>query len=1216
MANVALRSEGGRPYVSSISYANYRSRINDGVSSFPGDSGPDHAWSSASERLPQWAAVVLARPARLENVRIHWGRKAAWTTSRRFEVQGWFESQWRCLANVERSSPEQVTEVRVPVEPVDAIRIRQEPGGGPEGDTNRMCVAELEAHGKPASETTVDHGRIRDAMDAEWEDAFREMRGEATAGALARMGAVEKREGGTGPIGEAERARARRNAASTGWGREVADRILADANWWLDKDDDFIYEMIPVENPRAISPSYERGCPIHGGGRKCMQTNTALPYRWQCVIGGEWWYNGAEVENPTTGETVEVWDDGDGWIAPEGFADPGTVYHFQAGWRYYVLSKLFYHPYELTIDSDDAYTGQNAITQLSLAYAITDDERYAHKVGVLLNRLAEVYRYYNGTVDEQRPLTRGYLVQVSWEEMPIHDCLVAYDLVLDTILRDVGLVEYFREKGGCDYNGDGREDAEDIRYNIQHNLFGYMYEWLHRAMAIQKGDYVVREGLVLWALGHVFANRALVEEAVDGPHGLAVNLTNNTFRDGKWWYDSPGYAVGSVTQPALQRLLSSKGGELLDDPRLRIRELVEFCIRIDCDGRLPGIGDTGGSDSREKVLNPYASCRIEELALIHTGEDGYASRLAAISEGDLNKLRARYADPHTLFHSDPIGDGASRCEPESVVFHDSGFAILRTGSDIETRKHVVLNYGKGNGGHGHKDKLAINMIAHGYDLSADLGYPTTFTHKKVEGWETHTMSHATVCVDGKAQQFATGSLGFTGRTPGTQALCATGERAYPGVADLYRRTVCLVEANGTEAYLFDVFEVSGGETHDYVFRSLSGDDGSDFEIAFEGEARTEVQEGGSLAGPDVAFGERQGAGYIRDVTRTVHDGCWQATWRVGNEDDTGIRLSMLGDAGREIFTGKGEGYGFFGKSPWDACVISRSRPGDGRRTAFAGIYEPFQVSPFIRQVTGLDVTGGIGARVELDGRTDYLIYRTDDSAPCRAEIEGTAVVLDGRLGRVTTLETGEVQLHLIHGRALCFADTTVQIDPLSVGRVTGVDPFHRTGRVVVSLEAPPSVGEVTIFKNPDYVCHSSYEVLSVAEKGPGSYEIDLNMSLVLSEGTILFADEAGGAFTTDTCLTKMEMCPGMFSGKAVYVDGVRRGTIASVSAGDEDLANRVFASGVQTDVATDRKVNCFRLAEGADLSGVGMGSRFLVCDLDLEDDLEAMRSAFLEIAAE
>jgi len=348
----------------------------------------------------------------------------------------------------------------------------------------------------------------------------------------------------------------------------------------------------------------------------------------------------------------------------------------------------------------------------------------------------------------------------------------------------------------------------------------------------------------------------------------------------------------------------------------------------------------------------------------------------------------------------------------------------------------------------------------------------------------------------------------------------------------------------------------------------------------------------------------------------VHDGCWQATWRVGNEDDTGIRLSMLGDAGREIFTGKGEGYGFFGKSPWDACVISRSRPGDGRRTAFAGIYEPFQVSPFIRQVTGLDVTGGIGARVELDGRTDYLIYRTDDSAPCRAEIEGTAVVLDGRLGRVTTLETGEVQLHLIHGRALCFADTTVQIDPLSVGRVTGVDPFHRTGRVVVSLEAPPSVGEVTIFKNPDYVCHSSYEVLSVAEKGPGSYEIDLNMSLVLSEGTILFADEAGGAFTTDTCLTKMEMCPGMFSGKAVYVDGVRRGTIASVSAGDEDLANRVFASGVQTDVATDRKVNCFRLAEGADLSGVGMGSRFLVCDLDLEDDLEAMRSAFLEIAAE
>ena len=832
MVNLALYRNGSRPYVSSISYNHHASRINDGIRPTERASTSDWAWASASEPLPQWAAVVFPRLARVDRVVIYWGKGNVYETSRRFEVQGRLDGAWVGIAAVDRKEPERTTEFVFDPIQVEAVRIWQDMDGGPEGAPGRMHVAQVEAYGSIVEGPEVDYLRIRDALREEWEGAYRAARREITREVLERIDRSPLERSAVGPVGTDAMDRARRNRASTAWGKAQAEKILKDAGWWLDKGDEFIYGMIHTQNPRAISPSYERGCPIHGGGRKCMRTNTALEYRWQCVIGGEWWYNGAVVENPSTGEPVEVWDDDDGWTAPEGFANPGTIYHFNSAWRYYVLSRLFFHPYELTIASEDAYTGDPAIVQLSHAYAITGDERYAHIVGVMLNRLAEVYRFYNGTVDEQRPLTRGYLVQVSWEENPIYDCMAAYDLVMDSMLKDEALLAFFRSRGNCDYNRDGRVDFEDIRYNIRHNLFGYMYEWLHRAMAIQKGDYIIREGMVLWALGAVLGNEELVEEAIDGRYGLAVNMSNNTFRDGKWWYDSPGYAVGAVTQVILDRLFSMKGRERIEDHRLRIRESIEFARNIVCDGRIPAIGDTGGADSRMKVQNPFANCEIDELAYIHTGDGAYRNRLLSLSEGNVDRIRERYADANLLFHADPIRGKSRPFVPRTTVFHDSGIAILRTGANIASRKHLVLNYGKGNGGHGHRDKLGINIITFGYDLACDLGYPTTFTHKKVDGWEKHTASHATVCIDGQAQEIATGSLRFYGRTPGMQAVCASGETAYPGCAEVYERTLVMVDAPGSDAYVVDLFRVSGGTTHDYMFRSLSGDDGENFRMEF------------------------------------------------------------------------------------------------------------------------------------------------------------------------------------------------------------------------------------------------------------------------------------------------------------------------------------------------------------------------------------------------
>jgi hypothetical protein len=1207
LANLAHNSMGTRSYVSSIAYSNHHTRINDGVFANGEDTTIENAWSSAAEQLPQWAAVVFPRFGRVEQVTVHWGKVGDYMTSRSCRIQGWRDGKWDEIAQKDALTPEHNTRFTFDAVVMEAVRVWQNSGCGPEEVPGRMWIAEIEAEGEFVGDVNVDHRRIRDALEDEWEQNYWEARSPITRRVLACIDGTEKKSGGTGPIGPAEITKARRNADQTGWGKKQADRILADASWWLQKSDDFIYDMIPPGNPRAISPSYERGCPIHGGGRKCMQTNTALSYKWQCVIGGEWWFNGAMVKNPSTGEMVEVCDEGDGWAAPEGFANPGTVYHFHSAWRYYVLSKLFFHPYEPTIESEDAYTGHTAIIQLPLAYALTGDERFAHKAAVMLNRLAEVYRYYNGTVDEQRPLTRGYLVQVSWEEMPIFDCLVAYDVLMETMESDASLLEFFKTKGDCDYNGDGTVDSRDIRHNIQHNLFGYMYEWLHRAMAIQTGDYIIREGLVLWALGSVFGNQALIDEAIEGRYGLAVNLTNNTFRDGKWWYDSPGYSIGCVTQVILERMLAMKGTDFIDDPRLRIRETIRFARDVFCDGRIPSIGDTGMADSQLKIQDVLANCGTEELAFLHTGDESSKRSLLAVSDGDVDRIRECYADERLLFNADEIRGNSGPLVPRTRIFHDSGIAILRTGEELATRKHLVLNYGKGNSGHGHKDKLGINLIAFGFDLAADLGYPTTFTHPKVEGWEKHTASHATVLIDGTNQEFASGSLEVYGKSPGMQVVSASGKRAYPGLAETYERTLWLVDASHSNHYIFDVFRVAGGKQHDYVFRSYSGEKGENFSLDLPSGVESVLQEGGSAAGQDVCFSKAPGLGYMRDVSVAACNGQWSANWRMGNEDETGIRLTMLGANGREILTAKGEGYGFFGQSPLDACVLARDRGGN---SVFVSILEPYQGDPFVKSVEQLELAGAVGAKVNLEDREDILLQRIESSGVCRGEVDGVSVAFDAQFVRVTTRENGAAELHLIDGCFLKFGEYRLDAPTSLRGEVMSADPVDNSVVLHVSEGGMPESGDTIIFRNASYICNSSYEVTGVTAFAEGKCEVVLDMTMVLSQGSVADVDMDSGVFSTQTCMTKLEVCPGLFDGKIIWAKGEPLGALEVAGPNMEEFAEKAYISGIQSDAQEPTQANFFKFASAGSVHGLKTGDRFSVCDLAAGDTFKVVRSAF------
>ena len=133
----------------------------------------------------------------------------------------------------------------------------------------------------------------------------------------------------------------------------------------------------------------------------------------------------------------------------------------------------------------------------------------------------------------------------------------------------------------------------------------------------------------------------MIRQALEAPTGLYNVMSNSFFRDGKFWYDSISYSTGNIREAldAAEWTLGFHDGahfpspvDLYHDPRFRLREMMEFARAVDCDGRVPMIGDTGGG--RNSVLRtPYSL--EDEIGFLRLPEarDLYVRRLLAAAAG-------------------------------------------------------------------------------------------------------------------------------------------------------------------------------------------------------------------------------------------------------------------------------------------------------------------------------------------------------------------------------------------------------------------------------------------------------------------------------------------------------------------------------------------------------------------------------------------------------
>lgn len=915
------------------------------------DGNANTGWVSDNWEVPHTLAVIFPRQVSVQQVGIRWASYPA----TKFRLEGLQDGHWHELKAVTLEQAEETSQVALAGQQVAALRVVIPPEGAV--TDRRVGISELTIEGEPVEPAaTVDVPAVKQTLLGELRKLRLAENDRRVAPQLAMVMSKPKTAGFMGIINREDLQRGRQNMATRPWARKFADRVIKDADWWVGQSDDYIHDLIPAGNPRAICPQFEKGCPLHGGARGVFSATMEKPNTWKCSKGGEEWYDGAVVKNPQTGAEVTVRDDGYGWLAPEGFLNPGRRYYFVAAYRYFRLGRLFSGPYEP--DGGSTYQGGTPVMQLAYAYALTGDRKYAHKCAIMLNRLAEVYRFYDGGVEGPSQRQDGYIGN-TFERFLVQNLIQACDLIWDEVGQDDALLKFFAAKHAAegaiaspagnvdvamhgdqaspwhpaipgDYNGDGKAEGADISYNLQRNLLGYIYEYLRRCMPYFDGDFIMYEMTALSALASTLGNEQIAREMLESDVGLRVMLTNSWFRDGKFIYDSTGYNLGNAATP-LQIAefihgfpLNGKPLDAYNDPDYRMSALFDFIRYIDCDGRVPQIGDVGGSRSRSLREGPAYDDKDERALLrLPSRREYYLNKLLLAGQGDLERLREDHNDAWLVFHAQPPippqpPDSLKPDIPGSVLFDDGGIAILRAGKSATTRMHVPMTFSKGSYAHGHPDKLAINIFRYGWDWSADLGYPTTWTDAKNGGWETNTASHCTVMVDERGQQgYVIGDLHFFATEPLCDVVEASAEKAYPQCS-LYRRTVGLVrDEQGEPLYVVDVFRVAGGKTRDYHFHSLGkpedltitaqappGAVGQAASPARTGEAARATdlvwvkQEQGTLAGEDVPVTTKPGYGWLQDVQRASGEGPARAQWAPTGGTSQGDRYLLT----RQSFT--------------------------------------------------------------------------------------------------------------------------------------------------------------------------------------------------------------------------------------------------------------------------------------------------------------------------
>lgn len=861
----------------------------------------------------------------------------------------------------------------------------------------------------------------------------------------------------------------RQNLARHDWARKERDRIVKEADRWLDVDDERIRDLVPPPSvPRAFVVSTNQ-CPVHGqevlkvASMYGWKMDFEHPYKVTCPAGGEsypsndfyaYLKGGMKDKSLLTGEYVD-----DGWGYEKA---PGDKFKYWfVGYYAHWIVRNYLHP---------------ALENLSSAYLLTGDSRYAHKCGVLLWQLAAYYPDYQYETQssygkEVDPGYKGRLLYHTWETWTVERAALAYDAIFPALVRDAEL----QALAGLDAEGLQRhiEDrllrvmADDIingSHRIQGNWGMHQKAALLVALALDtKTGEPTSQQIVDWVLDNRVPSATYTDTSF---RDMLVNLLH---RDGIA-FESPSYNCGWQRDLAdIADLLLENGVDLWQEARLR--SVYTAPIGMLAIGRhTTPLGDSSNMFSGGiGTTAPY-----QERAWAHMRLPRQAK--AMVQTGGITSFSR---DLFSEYLGDAIteqAEGVARdVGVDSSLLPGLGFITLQTGEG-DRRSGLSLYYGH-YVGHIHFDLLNLDLYGYRQPLTPDLGYPETADtyDPRRFGFLAHTVVHNTCMVDATRSELGRGQL--VAFHPGQFAQMAevTDLAAYPGKVRDYRRTVFLVEADPEHAYTVDIFRVDGGSQHDWLVHGTEAEFASSLPLS---EPRAE----GTLAGPDVPYGifyddevRRDGKyghyyyGYTgsgfqwlfnvqqADQQAGPGDAPW-VQWTMNRDPDLfpkdyvrgAVLRSHLVSQEETVFACDGipqRRPQFPEKLKW----VVRRRTGDDLKSAFVTVHETFVGEPYIAGVRRLPVEpedGAVAIEVRMGDRRHVLFSTTN---PRQQYVVDGGIRVQGRAACLAFDADGRiVKGTLFDGQQVTCGDTRLSGRGLRQAKVAAVD--YAQG--IVTLEQP------------------------------------------------------------------------------------------------------------------------------------------------------------------
>jgi len=326
------------------------------------------------------------------------------------------------------------------------------------------------------------------------------------------------------------------------------------------------------------------------------------------------------------------------------------------------------------------------------------------------------------------------------------------------------------------------------------------------------------------AVGFLLEEPKLIDYALYGPHGFEVHMEKSVLEDGLW-YEGDNYHFATLTSIVniaemcrhndIDMYSKDFNGHtikmMFDAPLLSLQPDLTFPSRKDS-RYASHIAQRWYANLYELAYSRYLDPMYAKILKIVYSykEHGNAEKQNAAGVIDIfpsEVSRRNRLDWRGFLNATPeLGDEEGLPVTYSVNMKGTGLAVLRRN---DKGVYVSLDYGNYGGGHGHPDRLNLNLFINGRRWLSDWGTGNYYLdHLK---WYRSTIAHNTIGVDGYTQLPVDGECIIFEEKPEVSIVSAQVKEIAPGV-DM-KRTIILF-ANGL---LFDCAGVESEEKHKYHY---------------------------------------------------------------------------------------------------------------------------------------------------------------------------------------------------------------------------------------------------------------------------------------------------------------------------------------------------------------------------------------------------------------